>query len=298
MSDHCHYKPKNILMHNRKFVLGICLNFIFVVVELGFGFFSDSMALISDAIHNFGDVLSLFLALIANILLKSKSSAKRTYGWRSFSIFASFISSLSLVFILGALFLENIHRLNQAIELNTVIIIWVSMLGLIINFATALLFLDSKDKDLNIKAAYLHMLADALISAAVMVAGIVMYFTGWTQIDAFLSLLVIVFILYSTIKLTLDAAHLLLAGVPKNIDLKSIQNFFIKHKSIKNFHDLHIWALSTVEIAMTVHLQVDSNMIDNSKFLEEIENHFLKHFGISHCTIQIEKNAPTHTSCN
>lgn len=298
MPNHCHYQAKNITKHNSKFIFGIILNFVFVIAELGFGFFSDSMALISDAVHNFGDVLSLILALIANLLLQSKSSATRTYGWRSFSIFASWMSSFSLIFILGALFLENISRLNQAIELNTVVVIWVSMLGLIINFGTALLFLKSKEKDLNIKAAYLHMLADAFISAAVMFGGIAMYFTGWTQLDAILSLIVVIFILYSTIKLSLDAAHLLLDGVPKNINLTDIQNFFTQHQSVKNFHDLHIWALSTVEVAMTVHLQVDNNIIDNTEFLEEIEKHLLKNFGISHCTIQIEKTAPTHKFCN
>lgn len=298
MSHDCHSIQKNINLHNRRFMWGIFLNIIFIIVELSFGFFSDSMALISDALHNFGDVLSLILALGANILLKSKSSLRRTYGWRSFSILASFISSLSLVFILGALFLENIHRLNQAIEVNAVVVIWVSMIGLIINFATALLFVDAKDKDFNIKAAYLHMLADALISAAVMLGGIAMYFTGWLWVDGALSLFVIVFILYSTLHLVYDSTHLLLAGVPKNINLKDIQNFFLKHKDIKNFHDLHVWALSTAEVALTVHLQVENNMTDNAKFLEEIEIYLSKNFGISHCTIQIEKTASSCKSCN
>lgn len=298
MSHSCHSVHQNIDLYNRRFIWGIILNVIFVIVELGFGFFSDSMALVSDALHNFGDVLSLALALVANILLKSKSSTNRTYGWRSFSILASFISSLSLVFILGALFVENIYRLNQAIEVNAVVVIWVSMIGLIINFATALLFLDSKDKDFNIKAAYLHMLADALISAAVMLGGIAMYFTGWLWVDGVLSLLVVTFILYTVLRLTYDSAHLLLAGVPKNINLKNIQDFFLNHKSINNFHDLHVWALSTAEVAMTVHLQVDSDMIDNTKFLAEIEIYLSEHFGISHCTIQIEKPASSCKPCN
>lgn len=297
MSHDCHSAQKNISLYNRKFMWGIVLNTIFIIVELTFGFISDSMALVSDALHNFGDVLSLVLALCANILLKSKSSINRTYGWRSFSILASFISSISLVFILGALFVENIHRLNQAIAVNAVVVIWVSMIGLVINLGTALLFLDSKDKDFNIKAAYLHMLADALISAAVMLGGIAMYFTGWLWVDGALSLLVVIFILYSTLRLTYDSAHLLLAGVPKNINLKEIQNFFVMHKDIQDFHDLHVWALSTAEVAMTVHLLVNSE-VDNAKLLKEIGSHFDKHFGIAHCTIQIEKNVTVCQPCN
>ncbi|MBE8222023.1 MAG: cation transporter [Bdellovibrionales bacterium] len=297
MSHDCHSSQKNISLHNYKFIWGIILNIIFIIIELSFGFISDSMALISDALHNFGDVLSLGLALCANILLKSKSSDNRTYGWRSFSILASFISSASLIFILGALFIENIHRLNQAIEVNSVVVIWVSLIGLIINFGTALLFLDSKDKDFNIKAAYLHMLADALISAAVMIGGIAMYFTGWLWIDGALSLFVIVFILYATIKLTYDSANLLLAGVPKNINLKEIQNFFTTHKDIQNFHDLHVWALSTAEVAMTVHLLVNIET-NNQELLKTIADHFEKEFKISHCTIQIEKDLSSCKSCN
>ncbi|MBE8162798.1 MAG: cation transporter [Bdellovibrionaceae bacterium] len=297
MSHACHSSHQNIGLHNRKFVWGIILNIIFIIVELAFGFLSESMALVSDALHNFGDVLGLGLALCANILLKSQSAPNKTYGWRSFSILASFISSLSLVFILGALFVENLHRLNQAIVVNATVVIWVSLIGLAINLGTALLFLDAKEKDFNIKAAYLHMLADALISGAVMLGGVAMYFTDWWWVDGVLSFLVILFILYSTLRLTYDSAHLLLAGVPKNINLKKVQDFFTTHKDIQSFHDLHIWALSTAEVAMTVHLLVNSEA-DNTELLKTIDSHFDKHFGIGHCTVQIERSETVCKPCN
>jgi len=274
---------------NRAFVIGIILNFAFVLIEAIIGLAIHSLSLLSDAGHNLADVASLAMALIAFRLMKVKPNEKYTYGYKKTTILLALLNASILLISLGAIGYEAIHRLMSPEPLPGKTISIVAAIGIVINGVTALLFLRGKDSDLNIKSAFLHLLSDAIVSAALVVGGIIIYFTGMYWIDAALSILVALVILFSTWQLLKDSLRLSLDGVPEGIEISKIKKVIDGIKGVKDFHHIHIWAISTTENALTAHLVVDRN--SSMDFLEQLKHtikHELLHQNIQHATLEIE----------
>jgi len=291
--SHTHYHHV-INNYNRSFAIGIALNIIFVIIEVGYGLVADSLALIADAGHNFSDVMSLMLAWGASYLATKHPTHKRTYGLRKVTIMASLVSAVLLLVALGGIAWESVERLSSPEPVDGMIIIVVAAIGVVINTATALLFVKGQKHDLNIRAAYLHMAADAAISLGVVIAGIAIMITDWLWLDPLISLFIVLFILIGTWNLLRDSIDLSIDAVPQGIDVQHIQNYLNNLENVSDIHDLHVWALSTTETALTVHLVTNHKLIDNC-FLERIQEHLHHHFDISHVTIQIENETDNYT---
>ena len=283
--SHHHHEINN---YNRSFTIGITLNVIFVIIEVTYGLLADSLALIADAGHNLSDIMSLLLAWGAYYLAKKHPTKKRTYGLRKVTIMASLISAILLLVALGGIAWESVERLSSPQPVDGMIIIVVAAIGVLINTATALLFVKGQKHDLNIRAAYLHMAADAAISLGVVIAGIAILLTGWLWLDPVISLFIVVVILLGTWRLLRDSIDLSVDAVPQGIDVSEVKEYLLNLTNITDLHDLHIWALSTTENALTVHLVTTDALIYNH-FTQEIQEHLHHHFNISHATIQIEK---------
>jgi cobalt-zinc-cadmium efflux system protein len=268
--------------------IGIFINLVFIVVEVLFGFFANSMALIADAGHNFSDVVVLLFSWFAILITQRKPTERYTYGLRKSTILIAILNTLILIATVGFIAWGAITRFNSVIEVKSNLVIMIASLGIIVNGFTAWLFAKGREHDLNIKSAFLHFVADMLVSLGVVVAAVIISFTGQGWIDPLVSLIIAAFILYSTYNLLIDSINLALDAVPKNIDIVSIQNYFANHDKIESFHDLHIWALSTSETALTVHLVVAC--VDDS-FIHNTSDYIRKTFNINHCTIQVEQTS-------
>jgi len=282
--DH-HHEPNN---YNRAFAIGVVLNVAFVIIEVIYGFIAESMALIADAGHNFSDVIILLLAWGASLLASKKPTKRRTYGLRRVTIIASLMSAILLLTALGGITWEAIGRFSEPKAVNSLIVIVVAGIGVVINTATALLFISGQKHDLNIKGVYLHMAADAGVSLGVIVAGVAIMATGWLWLDPAISLIIVAIILIGTWELLRDSMNLTIDAVPEGINVAEIEAYLLDLDNVIKVHDLHIWALSTRETALTVHLVMNEEFIDNS-FLGNVTEVLHKNYGIEHATIQIEK---------
>ena len=287
--SHNHHEINN---YDRSFSIGIALNVIFVIIEVSYGLLADSLALIADAGHNLSDVMSLMLAWGAYYLSKKHPTQKRTYGLRKVTIMASLLSAVLLFVALGGIAWESVERLSSPQPVDGMIIIVVAAIGMLINTATALLFVKGQKHDLNIRAAYLHMAADAAISLGVVIAGAAIMVTGWLWLDPLISLFIVIVILLATWGLLRDSINLSIDAVPQGIDVSEVKKYLLDLSNVSDLHDLHIWALSTTENALTVHLVTTDALIYNH-FIHEIQEHLNHHFNISHSTIQIEKEEST-----
>ncbi len=284
--DHSH----EIHDYNRAFAIGIALNVVFVVVEIIYGTIADSLALIADAGHNFSDVISLLLAWGAGYLATWSATKNRTYGFRRVTILASLASAVLLLVALGGITWEAFGRLLNPPATNGMTIIIVAGIGVVVNSITALLFISGQKHDLNIRGAYLHMAADAGISFGVVIAGIAIMYTGWLWLDPAISLAIVFVILIGTWHLLKESLSLSIDAVPQGIDISEIRAYLTGLKPVSEIHDLHVWALSTTETALTVHLVTTSDYIDDN-LLQTIQNHLHDQFDIEHATIQIENEA-------
>jgi len=291
MSHHEHHRHSSSLKNfNSAFIIGIALNVIYIFVEVVYGLLINSMALIADAGHNFSDVLGLLLAWGAAYLAKTAATEKRTYGLRKSTILAAFFNAILLMIAVGAITIEAIRKLitPEPVQGQTMMI--VAGIGFIINAITALLFMKRREKDLNIKGAFLHMAADAGVSLGVVVAGLIIVLTGWLWVDPAISLVIVVVITIGTWGLLRESFHLSMDAVPKGIDLNQVGNYLKSIKGVTEVHDLHIWAMSTTETALTAHLVIPNETKDDF-FLKKICGELHSKFGIEHSTIQIEKSA-------
>ncbi|MGH1537234.1 MAG: cation diffusion facilitator family transporter [Gammaproteobacteria bacterium] len=288
--SHRHPTPKNYTL---AFGVGTALNLIFVIVEAIFGFLSNSLALIADAGHNLGDVLALLLSWGATYLAQRKPTNTKTYGLRRGTILAAFISSLILLMTMSIVAWEALGRFSNPSEVNSITIIVVAAVGVLINTATALLFLSSQHDDLNIKAAFIHMAADAGVSLGVVLSGAAIFVTGLLWIDPAISLLIVVVIVISTWGVFRDSFNLAMDGVPKRINVEEVRNFILQQDGITEIHDLHIWAMSTTQVALTAHLVRDTTMVDDN-FLHNLSKELHDRFEIIHPTIQIESGKQAH----
>lgn len=269
------------------FAVAIALNLGFVIIEAGYGVFSHSMALIADAGHNLGDVLGLGVAWMANRLVRRAPSPRFTYGLRSSSILAALFNAVFLLIATGAIAVEAVQRFfqPQAVAGRTVII--VAAIGIVINFATALLFARGRKDDLNIRGAFQHMMADAAVSLGVVIAGFAIVATGLNWIDPAVSLLVSAVIVAGTWSLLRDSMKMTLHGVPPGVDEQAVRRFLEACPGVCALHDLHIWPMSTTETALTCHLIIPSGHPGDAE-LRRITDLLRDKFAIPHATIQIE----------
>lgn len=284
---HSHGHSHSVANYNRAFAIGITLNIVFVAIEAVYGFLAQSLALLADAGHNLSDVASLLLAWVASILARKIATEKRTYGLRKVTILASLLSALMLMFVLVGIAWEASTRFLDPAPVQGAVVVWVAAIGVVINTVTALLFFKGQQHDLNIRGAFLHMAADAAVSLAVVIAGVVIMFKGWLWIDPVLSLLIVAVIFWGTWGLLRDSFNYAMDAVPDNVDVLGIKEFLQSLSAVEDIHDLHVWPLSTTEVALTVHLVVDHEHLDN-EFLSQVQQHLHDHFEIEHATIQVE----------
>ena len=282
--DHNH----QISNYNHAFAIGVMLNVIFVAIEAGYGLAAGSLALIADAGHNLSDVLSLLIAWGAALLATKPATEKRTYGFRKVTIMASLASAILLLVALGGITWEAIGRFFDPKPVEGMTVIAVAAIGVVINTITALLFVSGQKHDLNIRGAFLHMAADAGVSFGVVVAGIIMMVTGWLLIDPLISLLIVAVILVGTWSLLRDSMNLAIDSVPKGIDIAGIKRYLTSLENVSQIHDLHVWPMSTTEVALSVHLIIVGDSL-NTDFLSKLQQQLHDRFSIEHSTIQVER---------
>ena len=282
----------------RSFKTGIIINLVFVAAEAVFGYYSNSMALIADAGHNLSDVLALVFSWAAVLLSQRKPSGNYTYGLRRSTILIAIVNTFLLLAAVMVIAWETIARLGRTVDINAQNVIIIASVGIFVNGLTAWMFMRSRKHDLNIKSAFLHFVADALVSLGVVVAGIIIIFTGIVWIDALVSLIIVAIILYSAYHLLMDSIRLALDGVPKDIDIKAVRDFLLSKPEVTGVHDLHVWALSTTDTALTVHLMARKPM--DAAMIRTLQEELRQQFKIGHSTIQVEFNSTSacRTCCS
>ena len=318
--DHSHEHVRRLSSLNRAFIAGILLNSVFVAAEFTAGILSNSMGLLSDAGHNLSDVASLLLALLAFRLAQVRPTSRYTYGYRRSTILVSLLNAVILLVAVGAIVVESVRKLLHPEPVGGEVVLWVAGIGVVVNFATALFFLRDKDRDLNVKGAYLHMAADALVSVGVLVSGLVISWTGWTVvdpmvgvmvsgavmmatgwylIDPLVGLLVAAVIVWSTWGLLRDSLRLSLDGVPAGIDYDEVFRTVASQPGVSGVHHLHVWALSTTENALTAHVAVHD--LQRMPQLKEALRARLREMGIDHATLEFESDVQPcgeHADCD
>lgn len=292
MSGHSH-APAD---YSRAFALGIALNVAIVLLEAVFGFIAGSMALIADAGHNLSDVLGLVVGWAGAVMAKRSPSPRFTYGLKKASILAALVNALFLLVAVGAIAAEAVRRLFQPATAEAHTMIWVAAVAIVVNGATALLFAGGRESDINVRAAFQHMAADAAVSAAVVFAGFVILWTGQRWVDPVMSLAVAVVILWGSIGLMRESIGMSLMGVPEGIDVDEVEAELARLDGVDTVHDLHVWPLSTTETALTAHL-VAPDIASSDALLEAARKMLHDRFHIGHCTIQVERTHLEDTAC-
>ena len=274
--------------YNRAFAVGVALNVIFVVIEFSFGVIADSLALITDAGHNLSDVMGLLLAWGASYLAGKQPSLRRTYGYSRATILASMFSGLLLLAAVAVISWEAVQRFLEPAEPAGQTIMIVAAIGVVINSITAWFFVSGKDHDLNIRGAYLHMAADALVSLGVVVSGFLIWRYGLKWFDPLSSLIIAAVIFWSTWGLLRDSLNLSIDAVPRDLDPKKVREWLLQQPGVEAMHDLHIWPISTTDTALTVHLLMPEPPTGDA-YLHELAGRLNERFGISHATFQLER---------
>ena len=292
MTDHDHTHSHSGHVHaprdfSRAFAVGTALNVAFVLVEIVFGVAANSMALLADAGHNLSDVIGLLIAWGAGTLVKRPPTERFTYGLRSSSILAALANAVLLMIAVGGIMWEALQRFWTPAPIAAGTVIIVAAIGIAINLGTALMFMSGRKEDINIRGAYLHMAADAAVSAGVVVAGFIMLATGWTWIDPLVSLIIAAIIVWGTWSLLRDSLSMALHAVPTNIDTAAVRRLLEGLDGVDRIHDLHIWPMSTTETALTCHLVMPTGHPGDA-FLARAAAELARQFGIAHPTLQIE----------
>lgn len=289
--EHHHHGDAN--NHGQAFVITILLNSIFIVVEFGYGFIANSTALMADAGHNLSDVLGLGLAWAAAIFSRRAPNQHYTYGLRSSSILAALANAMFLLFACGAIAWEAVMRFTQPHEVAGLTVSVVAFVGIMINGISAWLFISGSKNDLNIRGAYLHMLADAAISLGVAVSGIIIIFTNWNWLDPVISIAIVGVIVAGTWGLLRAAMRLALNAAPEHIDVAGVEHYLRECDGVSDIHDLHIWGISTTECALTVHLVIP-NGYPGDAYMDMIMHELSERFNIHHSTLQVEQGTTNH----
>ena len=274
----------------RAFAIGVGLNLAYVLVEGAYGFISDSMALLADAGHNLSDVLGLLLAWGASYLSTRGPTRRRTYGYKASSTLAALANGVLLLLATGAIGWEACVRLLHPQPVQTGIMLWVAAVGVLVNSATALLFMSGRKGDINVRAAFLHMAADAVVTLGVIVAALLIRATGWLWLDPAVSLAIAAVILVGTWNLLRDSVDLAMNTVPQGIDPDEVRNWLATLPGVTEVHDLHVWAIGTTDTALTAHL-VRCNSDADRTLLLGVQHGAREHFGIAHATVQLETPA-------
>lgn len=293
--DHDHGHSHGIATQsiNARMAIAVGLNLVFVAIEGGFGFLSNSVALIADAGHNLSDVLGLVCAWTAMFLGRRPPGARFTYGLGRSSVLAALANAVLLLLACGAIAWETVGRLASPPAVAGVIVMWVAASGVVINGVSAWLLHAGSHGDLNRRSAYIHMLGDAAISVGVLLSGAFIMYTGWSRLDPIVSLLIVAAILVSTWGLLRDSLHLSLDGVPASVNSSAVMSFLSHQRGVTDVHDLHIWALSTTSVALTAHLVVPDRGAEDA-LLNSLTPNLKRRFHIHHATLQIERDRCEH----
>ena len=291
MSGHSHHH--GTAAFNRAFAIGIALNLAFVIIEAGYGWKVGSLALLADAGHNLSDVAGLVLAWAAALVAGRLPDQRHTYGWQRASILAAFANAVLLLVAMGSLLWEAGHRLQAPAPTDGITIMVVAAIGVLVNGATAALFMSGSKSDMNIRGAFLHMAADALVSLGVVGSGALYLWTGWAWLDPLASMAIALAIIAGTWSLFRQSLHLLFDGVPESVVLAEVDTLLRALPDVTDVHDLHVWAMSTTDIALTAHLVMPGGHPGDA-FLERIARELHENFHITHPTIQIEFNGLDH----
>lgn len=290
---HHHHHSHTPANYNRAFIIGTTLNISFVAIEVIFGLFSQSLALLADAGHNLSDVLGLLLAWGASWLGQRPATHRFTYGFGRSSILAALLNAMILMLAMGGITWEAIRRFSNPSDVPGGIMIGVAFVGVVINTLTALLFMSGRKTDLNLRGAFLHMAADALVSLGVVLAGVAILLTNWFWFDAVVSLIIVTVVVVGTWQLFQDSLNLALDAVPRGIEPQAVQTYLGERPGVETVHDLHIWAMSTTETALTAHLVMPDGF-PGDRFLHETTEALHDHFHIKHVTLQVETGDPDH----
>jgi cobalt-zinc-cadmium efflux system protein len=287
---HHHDHSVQLTNVNAAFIIGIILNLSFVIIEVIYGLSIHSLSLLSDAGHNFADVAALALSLLAFRLMKVKSNENFTYGYKKTSVLVALFNAAVLLASVTLIIYQSIHRLMHPEPLPGKTVAIIAAIGIAVNGISAFLFLKNKEKDLNVKGAYLHLLSDAVVSFGIVVGGIIIFYTNWFWLDAAIGILIGIVILFSTFNLFKNSLRLSLDGVPENIHLEKIKAAAQKISGVKELHHIHVWAMSTTENAMTAHLVLEENISteDEQKIKAKLK-HELLHQNITHTTLETER---------
>ena len=286
--DHHHHAPK-ITNLNRAFIIGIVFNLGYVVFQIIVGLRINSLSLLSDALHNFADVIALALSLLAFRLTSIKATERYTFGYKKASILIALLNSLVLLVSVGAIGYEAILRFFKPEAQEGLTISIVSAVGIFINGFTALQFFRDKDSDLNVKSAFSHLAADAVVSLGLVIGGILIHYTGWSWIDPVLSLIVAFVIIGGTWSLVKDTLKLSLDGVPSDIDLNKVREEILESPEVASIHHLHVWAISTTENALTAHIVLRQELdFQKINTLKRSIKHHLEHVNVNHATLEFE----------
>jgi cobalt-zinc-cadmium efflux system protein len=291
--DHHHH---HLADYTRAFAIGIALNVAIVALEATFGFFADSIALIADAGHNLSDVLGLVVGWAGAVMARRAASRRFTYGLKKASILAALINALFLLVAVGAIAAEAVRRLFNPAPAEAQTMIWVAAVAIAVNGLTALLFARGRAHDINVRAAFQHMAADAAVSAAVVFAGLVILWTGQQWVDPAMSLAVAAVILWGSVGLMRESVGMSLMGVPAGIDVEEVEEALGELDGVETVHDLHVWPLSTTETALTAHL-VAPAIAATDELLQAARRMLHDRFRIEHCTLQVERINLEDTPC-
>lgn len=288
-----HHHSHAPVTYQRAFGIGITLNIAFVAIEAWYGWQVGSLALLADAAHNLSDVAGLVLAWAATLAGRVTPDHRHTYGWQRASIMAAFSNAILLLVATGSLAWEAVTRLHTPTATEGHTIIAVAAAGIIVNGVTAALFMSGRSGDLNIRGAFLHMAADAAVSLGVVVAGVIYLWSGWHWLDPAVSLVIALVIVMSTWGLFKQSLHLMFDGVPESVDLKAVRSYLLSLPGVEDIHDLHVWAMSTSDIALTAHLVMPGGHPGDAYF-HEIERALHDRYEITHSTIQIDLSPIEH----
>jgi cobalt-zinc-cadmium efflux system protein len=285
---HHHHESLPLTSLNRAFVIGIVINLLYVVIELGAGLMYNSLSLISDAGHNLSDVAALGLSLLAFRLVKVKATDKFTYGYRKSTILVSLINSVVLFIVIGGIISESIARLHHPVVVQGEPVSIVAGIGIIINAVSAMLFFRNKEHDLNVKGAYLHLMSDAAVSLGVVISGVLMVLFHVYWLDMVMSLLIVVVIFYSTWKLFRDSLSLTLDGVPNGVNMMNVVDAIKAVEGVTNVHHVHVWAMSTTQNALTAHVVIRCTTLDQQAELKHRIKEKLAALKVHHATLEFE----------
>lgn len=283
---HDHAASEKLTSLSGIYILTIVLNLAFVIIEAGVGFYAHSLGLLSDAGHNLSDVFSLLLVLIAFRLAKIHPNANYTFGYKKSTVLISLLNAIILLVAVGLIVVESIYKFQNPTSVDGATISWTAGIGIIINGLTAVMLMRSQKTDLNVRGAYLHMVADTLVSVGVVVSGLVISMTGWYVVDPIVSLVIAVVILVSTWRLLSDSLRLSLDGMPEGLSLEQATDLLRNHENVVDVHHVHIWAISTTDNALTAHVVVDS--IEAMEATKKDLKQALRQMGIGHSTLEFE----------